>query len=235
MRGCESSPHLTHPDAPLTQLQRVEKWFYNHGGPSKKREATVPPFDFGKPMRKLVPLTLYQAYSVAHCAPGSALYKELHAAWKLYMSRDEATVEKYKDLFPAVHNPNLPYVSFQQVVLRNKLATATEEELESIWACVDNRFEKETALRERPWDEEGKADGIASEVDMERQYVYRYVLPFIMLLATNLPPFVVKSKVSQRRSSLFAMISSVSRTSTPSCSPVDRRPWVRVISNSSSE
>lgn len=88
------------------------------------------------------------------------------------MSRDEAVVEKYQHLFPANHNPNLPYVAFQQVVLRDKLATATEEELRVIQERIDKRFEKDTALRKRPWGEE-EADDVQSNVDLERQYINR--------------------------------------------------------------
>ena len=121
------------------------------------------------------------------------------------MSRDEATVEAYKHLFPAVHNPKMPYVAFQQVVLRDRLATTTGEELEAIQECVDNRFEEDTARRERPWDGEGKAGEVISDLDKERHYVQRYVLLFIMSLAADIPLLVVRSGASQSRSRLLVI------------------------------
>jgi len=86
------------------------------------------------------------------------------------MSRDEATVEKYRHLFPAKHNPKLPFVGFQQVILKDKLSTATEEELRTIQECIDKRFEQETVLRHHPW-EARKIDDTQSDIDLERQYV----------------------------------------------------------------
>ena len=89
------------------------------------------------------------------------------------MSCDETTVEKYKRLFPAIHNPNMPYVTFQQVILKDKLSTATGEELRTIQEFVDNRFGKDTALCKRLWEDEEKAGDPQSSVDLERKYVNR--------------------------------------------------------------
>ena len=94
----------------------------------------------------------------------------MHAAWKSFTNAEEATVEKYKHLFPSNHNPNLPFVAFQQVVLREKTATATVEELNTLHEFIDTRFQEDTDRRERPW-EVLRIDDSQSDVDLQRQYV----------------------------------------------------------------
>lgn len=94
----------------------------------------------------------------------------MRAAWKLYIASDKATLEKYHHLFPARHNPDLQFVTFQQVVLRDKAATATEEELFSIEEFISKHLEKKREQDERPWNVL-KVDEAQSEVDLERQYV----------------------------------------------------------------
>jgi len=96
-----------------------------------QRPTAIPAINFTKPQRKVVPLTPAQAYSLVFCTRGSALYEELRQAWKLYISADDTTIKKYKHLF-SQHNPKLPFVAFQQVVLKDKIATATEDELSVI-------------------------------------------------------------------------------------------------------
>lgn len=123
-----------------------------------------------KPPRKVVPLTAPQAWSRLFCPQRSELYKELHAAWKLWVSGDEATIESYKHLLSTKHNPKLPFVTFQQAVLKEKLETATEEELKAIQEYIDTRFQEETELRVNPW-QALKVDDIQSELDLEKQYL----------------------------------------------------------------
>ena len=96
--------------------------------------------------------------------------KELYAAWKLYSAGDEAVIKTYADLFPAKHNPNLPFVTFQQAILKDKLTVASEEELRAVQELIDARFEEDNILRERPW-EASKVDGLQMSVDLERAYV----------------------------------------------------------------
>lgn len=98
------------------------------------------------------------------------LRQELHAAWKLYIAKDEAALQKYHHLFTAKHNPNLPYVSFQQVVLKDKVTTLTEEELTEVNNFIDDQFREAEELRNKPW-RASEVDSAQSEVDLERQYV----------------------------------------------------------------
>ena len=156
----------------LTWLQRIKKWFYHHGKPqssSKRLTATVPDL-LAKPPRKVVPLTPPQAYSLLFCQRGSALYKELHRAWKRYCAADEVTVETYVHLFAAKHNPKLPFVTFQQAIFKDKITVATQEELDAIQEFINARFEKDTQLRQRPW-EVLKIDDLQEDVELERNYV----------------------------------------------------------------
>lgn len=104
------------------------------------------------------------------------MHKKLVRAWKLYKSADEDTVSTYKHLFPSTPNPKMPFVTFQQAVIKEEIATATEEDLVAIQEYIDTRFEADTKLRERPW-EALKVDELQENVDLERRYVKEYVLP----------------------------------------------------------
>jgi hypothetical protein len=110
-----------------------------------------------------------QAYALIFCTRGSTLYEDLHKAHKLYISADQATIQEYKHLLPQ-HNPKLPFVTFQQTILKDKVAMATEEELSVIQEFIDTRFEEDTNRCERPW-QALKIDDSQSELDLERQYV----------------------------------------------------------------
>ena len=123
-----------------------------------------------RPLRKVVPLTPSQACSCLFCTRNSALYDELHGAWKLWISGDEATTERFKHLLPAKHNPKLPFVSFQQVVLREKVDTATEEDAASIQEYINTRFQEESERRSRPW-QALKIDDSQLELELARCYV----------------------------------------------------------------
>jgi hypothetical protein len=135
--------------------------------------ATVAPVELKKPQRKPVRLTRAQAYSILHSTPGSAFHKELSQDYKLYMSANPTTVEKYKDLFSTERGPNLPFVTFQQTVLRDRVCMISEEEQASIDEFIDKRFQKVTDDHENPW-RALRVDDAQTDVDLERQYVKRY-------------------------------------------------------------
>ena len=123
-----------------------------------------------KQPRKLVHLTLAQAYACLFCQKGSPLYEEILDAWKRYRNSDDAILKKYHQLLPVVHKPNMPFVGFQQIILRDQVSRATEEELEDLQQFIDQRFEAETELRQRPWTAL-KVTEAQSEVDLERDYL----------------------------------------------------------------
>ena len=91
-------------------------------------------------------------------------------AWELYICGDNTILNEYHHLFSPVHNPDLPFVAFQQVVLRDKVATATEEELSVIDEYINTHYEEKKDQDERPWNAL-KVDEGQLEVDLERQYV----------------------------------------------------------------
>ena len=63
----------------------------------------------------------------------------------------------------------MPFIAFQQVVLKEKVANATEEELTSIEEYIETRFQEATELCEHPW-RALKVDDAQEEIDLERQY-----------------------------------------------------------------
>lgn len=124
-----------------------------------------------KAPRKVVPLTPAQAYSRLFCQRGSELHAELKGAWKLYVSSDQDTLDEYGHLFTAHHKQNMCFVTFQQVVLRARVTTtATQAELAEVTKHINDHFEKQKELVERPW----KAlvvDDSQSQLDLERKYI----------------------------------------------------------------
>lgn len=101
---------------------------------------------------------------------GSSLYEELQSAHKSYIRSDKAALDKYRHLFPPRHNPNLPFVAFQQAVLRDKLTTISDEELLAIEEFISTHHAEQKDQEERPWNAL-KIDEVQSEFDLERQYV----------------------------------------------------------------
>jgi hypothetical protein len=155
----------------LTWTQWIRKWFYNHGKLSNPQPVpTAPSIDFVKTQRKVVPLTLSQAYSLFYCTRDSALYVELIQDWKLYASGDTTAFEKYQHLFATKPNRKLPFVTFQQTVLRDRVTTLSEEQRAALQEFIDSRFQRETDHREHPW-RALKVDDDQLDVDLERQYV----------------------------------------------------------------
>ena len=95
---------------------------------------------------------------------------ELKEAWKCYASGDQDALDAYQHLFPEPHNPNMPFAAFQQVVLKNMDATATEKELTTIEEFVETQYEQKMNEVECTWNAL-KVNKTQSEVDLERQYV----------------------------------------------------------------
>ena len=100
----------------------------------------------------------------------SALYKELCKEWRLYVSADKDTIQKYQHLLPVQHNPKLPFIAFQQVILRNKVTTATEEELDAIQEFINAHFQEDVDCCERLW-QMLKVNDSQLDIDLERQYI----------------------------------------------------------------
>jgi len=69
-----------------------------------------------------------------------------------------------------MHSPNLPYVAFQQGVLKEKVSVLTEEELSTLDEYIGTYFETQSDLRECPWRAD-KINTAQSDIDLERQYL----------------------------------------------------------------
>lgn len=104
------------------------------------------------------------------CKKGSPLHTELKAAWKSYIDADQAALDKYHRLFPVLHNPKMEFVTFQQVVLKDKVSAFTEEELSAIDDYIDKHFEEKKEQEDHPW-KMLKVDEAQSEPDLKRQYI----------------------------------------------------------------
>lgn len=151
----------------LTQSQKIRRWFYNHG--KAKSSKPVPVGLLAKPPQKVVRLSQTHAYTRLFCKRGSALYEELFSAWELYASANEDAVKKYGYLFNK-HNPNIPFVVFQQAILRERIDVASAEELATIQEFIETRFTEETERHDHPW-KALKVEDVVSHVELERQYV----------------------------------------------------------------
>jgi hypothetical protein len=160
------------PLKPLTYLQRLQQWFYNHGKgadppPPKPVVSSILTI---KSSRRPAPLTRAQAYSCMHYTEGSELYTELRAAHGRYISGDKLTCDKYKHLFPGAHNPGMLLVTFQQAVLKEIIGSVSEEEVAEIEKYISDRYQKDQDLHERPW-VAMRVNDSESDLDLERQYV----------------------------------------------------------------
>lgn len=105
-----------------------------------------------------------------YCKRGTKLHEEIRTAWGQYTCGDEATLDKYQHLFAGPHNPRLPFVTFQQTVLKEVVASLPEEEESKVQEYINTRFERDTDVREHPWIAL-KGDGGQSDLDLERQYI----------------------------------------------------------------
>ena len=76
---------------------------------------------------------------------------------------------KYHHIFSALHNPNLPFITFQQVVLKDKVTTIMEESF-SIKQFISMHLKEKGDQDERPWNTL-KVDKAQLEVDSERHYI----------------------------------------------------------------
>ena len=104
------------------------------------------------------------------CQKGSHLHTELRTAWKLYVASDKATVAKYSHLFTAPQEQAMPFVAFQQTVLRERITTIAAEELSEVERYISEHFLKQRELEDCPW-KALEVDGSESQLDLQRQYV----------------------------------------------------------------
>jgi len=150
-------------------LQQIRDWYNNRTRGTKKKRRDVPPISLArKQKKKPVPLSLYQGYSQLFCKPGSDLHKQVCAEYTSYISGDPAAVSKYSNLFtkrPENAKP-IKFVTFQQVIMRQLVADATEEELAEVKQYVETRHKEVIAARERPW------ESLDGELESEKQERY---------------------------------------------------------------
>ena len=90
--------------------------------------------------------------------------------WESYIRSEKVALDKYHHLFPARHNPNLPFITFQQVILRDRASTFTEEELASAKQFISAQLEEVRVQDECPW-KLLKVNKAQSEVNLERRYI----------------------------------------------------------------
>lgn len=77
---------------------------------------------------------------------------------------------KYRHLFSTHHKPYLPFVAFQQVILKDKVLSASEEELVALDEFASKHQKKLEDHREHPW-KVMKVNDSQTEADLERRYV----------------------------------------------------------------
>lgn len=140
---------------------------------------TVSSLEFRKASRKPAPLSRPQAYSILHSASGSEFHSELTQEYTRYISSDPGALAQYQHLFPPKQRRGLPFVTFQQAVIRDRFHTFTDEEKTAVDEFIDQRLKEETDLHQHPW-RALRADDAQSDADLERQYVKEYVVFLIV-------------------------------------------------------
>ena len=89
---------------------------------------------------------------------------------ELYAAGDGDTVNKYQHLFIRHQQRDPSFVVFQQAVLKDKVASCTEEQLLIIDEFIDKHYEEQRDRQERPWSAL-KVEDAQSDADLERQYI----------------------------------------------------------------
>lgn len=152
------------------RVQKIRQWFHYRSRGRIHPVSVIPPVFTIKHPRKVVRLTRAQAYSRLFCKQGTPLHAELREAWELYTAGDDDTLIKYRHLFPGSHKPDMEFVTFQQVVLKEKVMSVEEEELTAVDNFIDKQYEEQKEHNDRPWSTT-KVDPSQSEADLERRYV----------------------------------------------------------------
>jgi hypothetical protein len=135
------------------------------------KPATAPPIDlsYSNP-RKVGRLKPHQAYSRLFCKKGTPAHTELREAWELFTGGDEDTRDKYRHLFPTASHDTLPFVTFQQVILKDRMSSIPKEEMAAVQVFIEKHYQEETDRREHPWIAL-KVDDAQSNIDLETQYL----------------------------------------------------------------
>lgn len=159
--------------------QTVKNWYHNHGKlpDADAKDNTCPPINLdGKKRRKPVRLTSYQAYSAVFFTKGSPLQIEVAEAYRLYVEKDPPTLIKYGHFLPGASSTTVPFLTFQQAIMRDKLLTASDDELAEVEEYIKSRLDHDNQVYQEPWYVMKKNDDDPSE-DLEKQYVTAYVDP----------------------------------------------------------
>lgn len=165
-------------------MQKIRHWFHYQGKKSGSSTSNTLSL-LGTKSRKIVPLTPAQAYSLQFCQKGTALHEELREAYRLYIAGDEEALKKYQPLFRSHPTKELPFVSFQQVVLKHKGLSA--EELSAVNDFIDKRLEDRKTSAERPWDAL-KTDESQTNTELKRKFIEKYASPPFCIKLINIFP-----------------------------------------------
>ena len=135
------------------------------------KTATAPPIDlsYTNP-RKVVRLKPHQTYSCLFCRKGTPAHTELREAWELFTGGDEDTRDKYRHLFPTASHDMLPFVTFQQVILKDRMLSIPEEEMAAVQVFIEKHYQEEIDRREHPW-KALKVDDAQLNINLESQYL----------------------------------------------------------------
>lgn len=109
-----------------------------------------------------------------YCQKGTTTHTELKTAYRLYTTGDADTLLKYGHLFPGPRKSGLEFVTFQQVVLKDRVSTLTEEELSEVDEWIEDHYQKLKDGEDRPW-KVLKVDESQSELDLKQQYLEQQV------------------------------------------------------------
>ena len=159
----------------LQRVQKLRQWFHGQArkaGTSKPTTRSL----FAIKTRAPARITRAQAYSLLFCKTGTLLHTEQKAEHKLYCAGDKDTVDKYQHLFKSGFNPKIDFIAFQQVVLRQRIASIPAEELLAVDSLIDKRYEDEKSHSECPWSAL-KTGESQTEADLKREYIKRFLPP----------------------------------------------------------
>ena len=149
-------------------MKKVRDWYYYHSRAVAKPQVPFINFASRKSQRKVTRLTLAQGYSRLFCSKGSALHTETQKNWEAFVKGDVT----YAHLFPGRDPESVNFLGFSQAVFRVAVTTLSEDERRQVEEYIEERFIKDTDLRENPW-KSLKLDDTVPDEDLETQYTLR--------------------------------------------------------------
>jgi hypothetical protein len=125
--------------------------------------------------KKPIAVAPWQAYSRIYFKKKSPLHMRVHSEYKALKAGDESTLAKYSHLLLESDRQSpasILWLPFYQLVMKDLVENASEEELAAVAEYIKARLEKELASYKKPWNAYPGGDD-NSDVVKKKNYLAR--------------------------------------------------------------